>query len=346
MAGVGFAGRTKSAVLLGAMLVLSSDAFSKTCSQDSPATQIVQRSFKLSVVDFQSTPKANVKVVLGSIDRYDVMHAVSTGVTDKSGVLNFAKLPPGNFSFQFTDAMGERQRVPVKVGASGGDAAFEYAWPNVNWLPLRSASGILRNGTNPLRHYQVTLLGYPDANPMGTSDTDMQGRFDLPALKPGRYWVELSQADTESGQPTRFGRIPIIVTLDNRYAAVDTIFVTENTCGLQYDQFCTRQPAKLEGWCIKTVDSNGAGIPKASLSLKAQHGSLDASRFTADDNGTLRVPNLSAGDYQLEVLANGFTPVRQTVTIVPGLASCSTAVVVPMNAFGSGCAPATQGKGN
>jgi hypothetical protein len=94
------------------------------------------------------------------------------------------------------------------------------------------------------------------------------------------------------------------------------------------------------------VDGNGAGIPKASLSLKAQHGSLDASRFTADDNGTLRVPNLSAGDYQLEVLANGFTPVRQTVTIVPGLASCSTAVVVPMNAFGSGCAPATQGKGN
>ena len=115
-------------------------------------------------------------------------------------MLNFAKLPPGKFAFQFTDDMGERQRVRRAGCSAGGERrAFEYAWPNVNWLPMRSASGILKNGNNPLRHYQVTLLGYPDANEMGTSDTDVQGRFDLPAVKAGRYWVELSQADPESG---------------------------------------------------------------------------------------------------------------------------------------------------
>jgi hypothetical protein len=332
-------------LVIAAALVLSSVAFGDTCPQ-STTPPIVSRSFKLTVADFRSVPKAAVKVVLGTIDRYNTMHPVSTGATDKDGVLNFAKLPPGNFSFQFIDAMGERQRYDLQVGAMGGESALQYTWPNVNWLAMRSASAILKNGANPLRHYQVTLLGYPDANEMGVSDTDVQGRFDLPAVKAGRYWIELSQADPMTGTSKKFGRIPIIVTMDERSPAVDAIFVAENACGLSYDQYCTRQPAKLEGWCIKTLDAKGSGIAKATATLRAQHGSLGGSMLTADENGIVRVPNLASGDYELEVFASGYTPVRQFVTIVPGLASCSTAVVVPMNTLGGGCAPATPGKGN
>jgi hypothetical protein len=242
--------------------------------------------------------------------------------------------------------MNERQRYDVQVAAMGGDSALQYTWPNVNWLSMRSASAILKNGTDPLRHYQVTLLGYPDANEMGVSDTDVQGRFDLPAVKAGRYWIELSQSDPMSGTSKRLGRIPVIVTMDDRSASVDAIFVTENACGLSYDQFCTRQPAKLEGWCIETTDDKGSAIAKASTTLRAQHGSVSGSSFTSDEKGVVRVPNLAAGDYELQVFANGYTPVRQFVTIVPGLASCSTALVVPMNTLGGGCAPATPGKGN
>jgi hypothetical protein len=242
--------------------------------------------------------------------------------------------------------MNERQRYDVQVAAMGGENALEYTWPNVNWLPMRSASAILKNGTNPLRHYQVTLLGYPDANEMGVSDTDVQGRFDLPAVRGGRYWIELSQADPMSGTSKKFGRIPIIVTLDDRSAAVDAIFVAENACGLSYDQFCTRQPAKLEGWCIETTDEKGSALAQASATLKSQHGSVSGSSFTSDEKGVVRVPNLAAGDYELQVFADGYTPIRQFLTIVPGLASCSTALVVPMNTLGGGCAPATPGKGN
>lgn len=332
-------------LMMAAGLVLSSAAFGDACPQPA-ATPIVSRSFKLTIADFRSAPKSAVKVVLGTIDRYNTMHPVSNGTTDKDGVLNFAKLPLGNFSFQFTDAMNERQRYDVQVAAMGGENALEYTWPNVNWLPMRSASAILKNGTNPLRHYQVTLLGYPDANEMGVSDTDVQGRFDLPAVRGGRYWIELSQADPMSGTSKKFGRIPIIVTLDDRSAAVDAIFVAENACGLSYDQFCTRQPAKLEGWCIETTDEKGSALAQASATLKSQHGSVSGSSFTSDEKGVVRVPNLAAGDYELQVFADGYTPIRQFVTIVPGLASCSTALVVPMNTLGGGCAPATPGKGN
>ena len=90
-----------------------------------------------------------------------------------------------------------------------------------------------------------------------------------------------------------------------------------------------------------------SAIAKASATLKSQHGSLECNPgLPPTRTGIVSLPTLAAGDYQLQVFATGYTPVRQFVTIVPGPASCSTAVVVPMNTLGSGCAPASQGKGN
>lgn len=332
-------------LLITVALLFSLFAFAEPCAQ-TPATPSVKRSFKLKVTDDRNTPRHGVKVTLGTLDRYHALHPVSVGVTDTSGVLVFAKLDPGAFTLQFNDPDGERQRFDVHVAATGGDPTLDYTWVNANWISLRAASAILKSGTEPLRHYQLTLQGYPDGEDLGTSDTDLDGRFDLPAVRPGRYYVALSQPDSVSGGKKYFGRIPIIVTQDDRYPAVDTIFVEANACGLSYDQYCTQTPAKLEGWCIQTVDAKGAPIPKAAATLKSLHASVGSTNLRADDTGTVRVPSLAGGDYELEIFAKSFTPVRRFLTIVPGLASCSTAIIVPMNPLGSGCAPAPPGKGN
>ena len=332
-------------LLLATACLFSSSIFARQCPS-APETPRVKRSFKLTVLDTTKAPEAGVKVVLGTVDRYRALHPVSNGVTDQDGVLNFVNLKAGEFTLQFTDRSGDRQRYIVQI-ADGGEASVEYHWPYVNWIPLRSASGILRHDSEPMRHYQVTLEGYPDGNDMGVSDTDVQGRFDLPATRPGRYYVGLSIADSRTGTPRNLGRIPISVSLDDDPVLTpDSIFVDENACGLVYDQFCTQPAAKMESWCIRTVDASEGAIANASVTLQAQHGSVGSTRLTSDEKGNVRVPNLAGGDYELQVFAKGFTPVRRIVTIVPGLASCNTATVIPMNTFGSGCAPATQGKGN
>jgi hypothetical protein len=327
-------------------LLFSAAAFADTCAEVVKPTPRLRSAFKLTVLDSTNTPKADVRVALGTMDRYNAMHPVSAGVTDANGVLNFAKVKPGNLTFQFTDSSGERQWYDVEIVSDGGDASVDYSWPYVNWIPLRSAGAILMNGSSPMIHWHVTLQGYPDGNELAFGDTDAQGKFDLPASKPGRYYVELSQSESNTGTTKSLGRIPVSVTMDERYPAVDVIFVADTACGLNYDQFCVLPPAKLENACMQAVDSSGAGLPNAYAKIYSQHGFIGTSDVTADKDGKLNLSNLTAGDYQLQIFSKGHTPVRRSITIAPGAATCSTPTVIPMNSFGSGCTPASPGKGN
>jgi hypothetical protein len=60
----------------------------------------------------------------------------------------------------------------------------------------------------------------------------------------------------------------------------------------------------------------------------------------------IEFPNFAVGDYEFEVFPTGFAAMPKPVTVVKGPISCDLPVVISMNVIGSGCAPATSGKGN
>ncbi|ABF41197.1 hypothetical protein Acid345_2196 [Candidatus Koribacter versatilis Ellin345] len=328
--------------LVAGILAVSSAVFADTCGEASNSTVNLARNFRLTVTDATRATRQGIKVSLGSVDRYDTMHPVATGTTDSNGVLNFVKVVAGDYTLQMIDATTERQRRKVHVAVTG-DAAYEFSWPFVNWMQLRAASGLLHYYAEPMRHWNIALLQFPDAVEISNTDTDNQGRFDLPALSAGRYWLEVAENNTQTGIKRPVGRIPINVTLDEKLPALDSIFITTSSCGLNYDQFCTLPPEKLTGSCLQIVNSKGTAIA-ATANLISLVGS-STTKFSTDKDGYFKLPAF-VGDYDLTIYAKDYTPVRQRIHLSPTDSTCNTAIVIPMYPFGSSCKAPLPGKGN
>jgi hypothetical protein len=337
--------RWRVALTIG-ILAVSSALLADDCAEANTAPQKLGRTFKLTVVDSNHAPRKGLKVSLGTRDRYQAMHPIASGTTDADGVLNFVKVQPGNFALQIVDnSTGERQYKNVQIIVKGGDAGIEFPWPSVNWLSLRSASGYLMNYSEPMRHWSVTLEGFPDGNELAFADTDIAGKFDLPARNAGLYWLEFAQANRETGLKTTIGRVPVNLTLDERYPAADAIFVSPNACGLAYDQYCTLPPEALKASCIHTVDSKGTAIP-STATLVSLRGATTPVSIPADKDGYVKLPAIS-GDYELRIFAKNYTPIRQKLSLATSPdTSCNNAVVLTLNPFGASCKAAPQGKGN
>jgi hypothetical protein len=329
--------RLCNAALCAVALLFSSASVAQSCSEAAPPPPVVKPAFKLTVLDHSQAPELGVRVTLGTVDRYNVIHPVSNGTTDKDGVLNFISIKPGIYSFRFTDASGERQWQALQVAPDGQDAVA-YTWHYTKWVALSVASGVLMHDDEPMRHYHVTLEGYPDGYSLGTSDTDLDGRFDLPASRPGKYYFDIAETDT-NGEAHSIGRIPVNIAAGDGSASSEEIFVDQNTCGVAYDQFCTLPAVKLDTSCVQAVSPTGVAIGKARASLRSQNGSAAPTRLRANDAGVIQFPNLAAGDYQLQVFAAGYTPIRRTLTVSAGAGACTTISVLTMNPFGQGCAP-------
>ena len=335
-----------SVALLAGILAASSLLFADNCNQGSTEKPKLGRTFKLTVFDSNHSVRKGLRVSLGTFDRYHAFHPVASGTTDSDGVLNFVKVQPGVLTLQIVDNnTSERQYKDVEVLAKGGDAALEYAWPYVNWLSLRSASAYLMNYSEPMRQWNVTLESFPDAKELAEADTDIAGRFDVPARDPGRYWIELAKPDRQTGLKRSIGRIPINVTLDDRYPAADAIFVSPNACGLVYDTYCTLPTGTLKGSCIQTVDAQGTAI-SSTATLVSVRGATTPVSLTADKDGYVKLPSI-AGDYELRIFARNYTPIRKKLSLATSAdTSCNNAVVIPLYPFGASCKAAPQGKGN
>src|SRR3569833_1619977 len=111
--------RSWMTIALAGTMLASMGLFAADCGTAAIPTANVGRAFKLSVYDAMFAPLANVKVTLGTIDRYNTLHPVSRGVTDTKGVLNFLKLTPGSYTLQLVDSSGERRTESVQVSANG-----------------------------------------------------------------------------------------------------------------------------------------------------------------------------------------------------------------------------------
>jgi hypothetical protein len=323
-------------------LLFSSSLPAQDCSQPNAPAPNVQPSFQLTVTDSSGQPLAGVKVTLGTIDRYQTLHPVSNGVTDQQGVLSFRHIPTGAYSFRFSDHNGERQMFAIQV-ATDGEQTLQYAWPITKWVNLSVASGNLMHDDEPLRHLHVSLEDFYDGRELATSDTDLLGRFDLPFGRPGRYWMDVAATDS-AGNTASIGKIPVSIGTADASGSSDQIFVNRGACGVTYDQFCTLPPAKLETSCIQMVNPGGLAVANAHATFRSA-AAASATTLNANAAGVIQFPSLAAGDYQLQIFAAGYTPIRRTLTVSSSAGACRAISVVTMNPFGSGCAP-LPGKAN
>ncbi len=330
--------RVSNAALCAVALFFSSASHAQSCSESAPPPPVVKPAFKLMVLDHSQAPEPGVRVTLGTVDRYNAIHPVSNGTTDKDGVLFFVNIKPGSYSFRFTDATGERQWYSLQVAPDGQDSVA-YTWRYTKWVALSVASGVLMHDDEPMRHYHVTLEGYPDGYSLGTSDTDLDGRFDLPASRPGKYYFDIAETSGDAGEAHSIGRIPVNLALADGSTSSEELFVNQNACGIAYDQFCTLPTVKLDSSCVQAVSPTGVAIAKARASLRSPTGSAAPTRLRANDAGVIQFPNLAAGDYELQLFAAGYTPIRRSLSVTAGAGACTTISVITMNPFGQGCAP-------
>lgn len=338
------AARHGSVWLLASAFLFSSGAFG--CTEISAAPAQVSRTFDVAVSDATHKPLAGVRVSIGTLNAYKVMHTLARGTTDANGALRFQNIAVGNLTLQFTDASGDQQYRDVAVVKTGGATSLQYQWPFVNWIPLRSASALLKNNSEPLRHYQVKLLGAPGGEVLGVSDTDQYGRFDLPADQQGRYFIEVLKPDTENGTTTSLGKIPVEVTGDSALPALDTIYLAETSCGLMSDRICRAKPSVAENACFHVVDPQGADVATAYAKLISKAGVVVRDGLRSDSKADFDLSDFAPGEYELEVFANGFAPSQVTVRKSATGADCGSPAVITMNVIGYGCQPSEQRKVN
>lgn len=298
--------------------------------------------FRVVVRDASQHPKANVRVTLGKPNAY-TLRAVMRGNTSQDGILSFAKIPPGEYTLQLIDSIGETNLVPVEIVAKGGMPELSYTWPYIHWLPMNFVSGILMNGSAPMNRRNIVVRTFPGEAVVASAETDLRGAFDVPVMTPGRYVLDVSQTD-QNGASQYTGRIYAIVSLQGE-RETEPLFAEQSPAGLVYDRFCTLQPADVKDGCLQTTSAEGAPLPGAVLHIRPETGFSPEQVYTSDAEGMVRLPMLPPAAYNVQVYARGKTPLRLRVQM-DATGACTNPLRLSFNAIGSGCAPATPGKAN
>ena len=75
------------------------------------------------------------------------------------------------------------------------------------------------------------------------------------------------------------------------------------------------------------ADSSGARLPGVIVEVKSAASGRTVATVTTDAEGAFRVASLAAGNYVVEFLLEGFSPVRQSVRVDPGATATASATL-------------------
>ncbi|MDH3592348.1 MAG: carboxypeptidase-like regulatory domain-containing protein, partial [Planctomycetota bacterium] len=221
------------------------------------------------------TPLPNLAVGAYGPDR--LAHLTTT---DETGAFHFGPLPEGEYKVGVANAA--RHEVPENtetVPAGARDVKIVVQQPN-----QKVAGRVLVERTGqPVADFEVSLLRYDTFFPKHVASRRIRsgdGRFTIPADKPGRYAIEIA-ADDHATHRTPAFRV-------------------EADASFEIGDVKVKAPAQLVG-----VVRNATGLPVPYARVYVVNFKMQANDDApwTDSNGQYRIPKLDPGAYTLFVVS-------------------------------------------
>jgi protocatechuate 3,4-dioxygenase beta subunit len=211
---------------------------------------------------------------------------IRRGGADRSGAFRFERVTPGSWTITGrVDASGRRATTEVDVATAGAIATAELVFERGVVL-----TGRAMQGDRPVVGATLLAAGQ-GVDASGSTTTDLDGRFRVEGLAPGRY--ELWLRDWDSGLSYRE-----IVDMSG-----DRDVTLEIPAGA------------IAGRVVDEVD--GAPLSGARVVLQPAEGggTLDSSSTTTDLDGTFRFAPVSAGGWRIVASREGYAAQTKEVSL-------------------------------
>ena len=216
----------------------------------------------------------------------------SIGQARHDGSYTITDLPPGEWHVQAAVPEGPKAQGRVTLGAGQSEATLDLDFSSGVVL----TGQVLRSGEAP-SGLMVQVRGLDVAGWSGAR-TDHEGRFRIEGLEAGRHRLEVT--DFQSGVQHRE---EIDITGDRD-------IVVELFTG------------RVAGRVLDADDLSPVAEARIALEpVEETTGAAGFRRWTGeaatDNQGRFVIPRVSAADYRLRVVRQGYAPAEQTITVVP-----------------------------
>ena len=296
----------------------------------------VLRNFAIQVYNWRGAPVPGARVVLSPSIHGNPGPEPLAATTDAGGIARFRNVPAGAYSATTESSDGEYVEITVIDSGSFEPVRpnLRLKWPNLEVIPVQSASGKLTSGshTQPLR---LALLKADSGERLESVETDTNGNFHFSDAGPGLYFIRVTRKSSSSFA----GDIAISIEPTAKKTRID-LSIGWTSCGLSYgdDVNCTSStPLEVANLCGRVVDPSGAVIFNPLIQvISATDGPMRDRLITSKQDGTFAVSGILPGQYTLQVSGQGFSKLQLPVRVQDGSGtSCVDPLTVTLGIFPS-----------
>lgn len=277
--------------------------------------------FDILVVD-HGTPVPDIPIEVTQVG-VGSDHPLLTLKSGADGRVAVKGLAPGDYSVESNFAMW----VPGFIARVGNPRAqakknlVEFQWPNFHILRTRHIRGRLwsPDPNNAFEDLDLRLF-LVDGRPASSSQfTGPSGEFDFKNIDPGLYvlWMHAKQPHMDKGYEAE-GPIVVQLVRSDRSAPDELdLPIGSSSCGIYYPPQCVKgNPISLSSRQIKIADSDGGLVESAHYAITDSSGSKIISG-ESDREGFIHLPKELNGTYKLAIYRSGFSPLEQTLQLLP-----------------------------
>ncbi|HEX6810326.1 MAG TPA: carboxypeptidase-like regulatory domain-containing protein [Planctomycetota bacterium] len=223
-----------------------------------------------------------------------------SSTSDKGGYYKIDGLPPGQY-IVFKSRLDERaDNIPLELMSNMRLKTVTVRQGKLTRLDVHDESedgvrvhGVVREGAAPVPRALITLLGSDREGLLGmgvrANAAGMDGRYELPGIKPGSYVMQVSRFQGQPVQTT----FEIDVPAESRDFAFDVQLPTSSINGRVVDS----RGNPVAGLQVSLGSDQGSlGGAEGLLGLIAQNG-LSQARTNAD--GEFRLRSVAPGTYRI-----------------------------------------------
>lgn len=282
--------------------------------------------------NFQVTVLHELQPISGiQIAVYDVADSDKTGhqkpilrmFSGQNGTVQIGDLHPGTYIVQ-TEGPGQGSAVYAIVSASRSSPTrgITLQWP-FSWqatLKSRTLAGKLasNNPWKPFERIHLELWSAGATLPLAVVDAGTEGRFHFGETIPGVYILRIRGEQKRVSPDWQVeGDIPIELLPNDNDAPVSlTLYLSESSCGIQYNSCPVPAPLTLPSRRLQLHDPLGAVIAHANYRVLSPAGAELASGST-DSEGIAELASELNGRVTLVVASPGFALFTLPLDLIP-----------------------------